>query len=90
MRNQIVHGFRLDHEHYLLASDIAVQAIKNLTTHLVSPPTIAYLSEHTIPLLFVKQTVQEAITLLLHYHFRALPLYDDSIYITTLSLDYLV
>lgn len=90
MRNQIVHGFRLDHEHYLLASDVAVQAIKNLTTHLVTPPTIAHLSDNTVPLLSVKKTIQETITLLLHHRLRALPLYDDSQYITTLSLDYLV
>jgi hypothetical protein len=89
MRNQIVHGFRLDHEHYLLASDVAVKAIKNLTEHLVTPPTIAFLSEKTIPQLFVKQTVQETITILLHHHLRALPLYDNDVYVTTLSLDYL-
>ncbi len=90
MRNQIVHGFRLDHEHYLLASDVAVQAIKNLASHLVTPPTIGFLTDNTIPLLSVKQTVQESITLLLHHHLRALPLYDDTEYVTTLSLDYLV
>lgn len=90
MRNQIVHGFRLDHEHYLLASDVAVLSIKNLTEHLVSPPTIASLITHTVPQLLLQSTVQEAIELLLDQHTRFVPLFDDASYITTLSLEYLV
>lgn len=90
MRNQIVHWFRLDHEHYLLASDAAVLAIKNLTDHLVSPPTIASLITHTIPQLSLQCTIQEAITSLLDHHLRVIPLVDETTYITTLSLEYLV
>lgn len=90
MRNQIVHWFRLDHEHYLLASDGAVWAIKNLTEHLITPPTIESFAHNTVPQLSSTDTIQDAIQRLLDNHVRMLPLYEENVYVTTVSLEYLI
>ena len=40
LRNQIVHGFRLDQHHYLLVSEYALDQIKKTYTHLTTPPIV--------------------------------------------------
>jgi uncharacterized protein Usg len=40
LRNQIVHGFRLDNQHFVVASDHAVDQIQGIYDHLAQPKTI--------------------------------------------------
>jgi hypothetical protein len=77
MRNQIVHGFRLDHEHYLLASDHAVGAIKTITEHLVTPPVVGSVCSCVVPVITVERSVHDVLTLMQKYHATLLPVYDE-------------
>ncbi len=40
LRNQLVHGFRLDHRHYLLVSDHAIAEIKRIWEELKAPTSL--------------------------------------------------
>jgi hypothetical protein len=52
LRNQVVHGFRLEQHHYLLASDYAVIQIKTIYEHLTKPPTVHAFCLENIPLVW--------------------------------------
>jgi hypothetical protein len=43
LRNQIVHGFRLDHQHYVEVSDFAVEQIQSVYDHLLQPKSVVEL-----------------------------------------------
>jgi hypothetical protein len=45
LRNQLVHGFRLDNKHYLVVSDHALQEISSIHDELVKPQTLAEMFE---------------------------------------------
>ena len=45
LRNQLVHGFSLEHKHYVVASDHAVEEIKRVMHEMQKPRTIGELFE---------------------------------------------
>jgi hypothetical protein len=91
LRNQVVHGFRLEQHHYLLASDYAVEQIKTIHEHLTKPPTIQNSCLRDIPSITVASSLQEAISLLTEADLPALPVKNaEGIYVDTLFLKQIV
>lgn len=91
LRNQVVHGFRLEQHHYLLASDYAVEQIKTIHEHLTKPPTILTCCEREIPLVSMDTSMLEVITLLKKTDLPALPLRDaDGVYQETIFLKQII
>jgi hypothetical protein len=78
LRNQVVHGFRLEQHHYLLASDYAVMQIKTIYEHLTKPPTIHTWCTQKIPYARTDTTMQEVITLITQADLPALPIQDTT------------
>jgi len=87
LRNQVVHGFRLEQHHYLLASDYAVKQIKNIYEHLTKPPTVHDCCLKDIPVVLLDMPLREVIVLLTELDLSALPirdatgLYHDTIFL---------
>lgn len=78
LRNQVVHGFRLEQHHYLLASDYAVDQIKIVYEHLTQPPTVHDVFRLLIPHILLETSLREAIQLLMETNLPALPVRDSA------------
>ncbi len=76
LRNQVVHGFRLEQHHYLLASDYAVMQIKTTFEHLTKPPTVHTWCKQQIPFAHIDTPMHEVITLITQANLPALPIQD--------------
>lgn len=87
LRNQVVHGFRLEQHHYLLASDYAIEQIKKIYEHLTKPPTIERWCAQDIPSVHPTTTMREVLQLLETHDLPGLPIIDEkAVYQTTLFL----
>lgn len=79
LRNQMVHGFRMDQHHYLEVSDFAVEQIKEVYAHLTQPKTITELfwkdGVHTCQL---DQPLSEVLTMMYTHKLTHIPIYDHS------------
>lgn len=91
LRNQVVHGFRLEQHHYLLASDYAVNQIKTIYEHLTKPPIVRDCCLKDIPVVRLDTPLREVIILLTQHDFSALPVRDSTgIYHATVFLKHIV
>lgn len=81
LRNQIVHGFRLDQHHYLLASDYAIAQIKQLYELLIHPPE-AWSKQKlsTIPVLETTNTIEDCLLLFTDPSIEIILVYKQWVY----------
>lgn len=85
LRNQIVHGYRLDQHHYLYVSDYALEQIQTLHDELIKPKTALQLFGTPVAKLHIWQTVSESVQRLRELNKRYAPVFDDKIYKWTFS-----
>lgn len=91
LRNQVVHWFRLEQHHYLLASDYAVNQIKIIYERLTKPPTVQPWAIKQIPLIYLDSPMKELIALLTQHDLPALPVRNrENIYQETIFLKQVV
>lgn len=90
LRNQVVHGFRLDQHHYLLASDYAVEQIKTVYERLTKPPSVTRFLRDDIPVLSPHSTLKEAIAQFVRTWLAGMPIYDGVTYVDTILVHQIV
>lgn len=78
LRNQVVHGFRLDNHHYLLASDYAVDQVKKSYELLTNPPLVWQQLLHTWFVIHETDLVLDVVQRMLQENISCLPVYDTS------------
>lgn len=77
LRNQIVHGFRLDNQHYVIASDHAIQQIQSIYEHLSQPKTILEMfGNWGVASCQLSDKLVDTIQLMRGEHLSHLPVYD--------------
>lgn len=85
LRNQIVHGYRLDQHHYLYVSDYALEQIQTLHDELIKPKTALQLFSTPVAKLSLDNTVSESVQRLHELDRRYAPVFDHDTYKWTFS-----
>jgi hypothetical protein len=78
LRNQIVHGFRLDHQHYVEVSDFAVEQIQSVYDHLLQPKSVVELfGKDGVITCQLNNNLQEVLTTMYEGELSHIPVYDE-------------
>lgn len=78
LRNQLVHGFRLDNKHYVLASDHAIVEVKALFEEARSPKTVFDLFAREVYTCSLEDSLKEVITTMKKELYTHVPVYDSN------------
>lgn len=79
LRNQIVHGFRLDHQHYVEVSDFAVEQIKSVYDHLLQPKSVVELFwNNGVSTCQLQDNLKAILSLMYTEELSHIPVYDDA------------
>jgi len=76
LRNQLVHGFRLENKHYLVVSDHALHEIQTIHDHLTAPKTIADYTKKEYIIANNTDTIQAVMELMTEHSLSYIPVYD--------------
>jgi uncharacterized protein Usg len=78
LRNQIVHGFRLDHQHYVEVSDFAVEQIRSVYDHLLQPKSVVELfGSEGVVTCGITDSLQTTITTMYEQELTHIPVYNE-------------
>jgi len=80
LRNQIVHGYRLDQHHYLYVSNYALEQIQQLHDELIKPKTAFSIFQTPVAKLHMENTVKECVSRLHELGKRYAPVFDENQY----------
>jgi predicted transcriptional regulator len=76
MRNQLVHGFRIDKRHYVVASDHAVQQIQSLYEEMRHPKTVVDAYQRKVYTCRLEDSLEEVIDTMKAELYTHVPVYD--------------
>ena len=87
LRNQLVHGFRLENKHYLVVSDHALDQIQTIHDNLTKPQTLADLSIDRVDIIIAQEMdrVDTTLQTMSDAHLKYMPVYADDTLIWVLS-----
>lgn len=77
LRNQLVHGFRLENKHYVLASDYAVEQIKTVYEEVRNPTTVRSLCDKPLLTCLTTDTIQAVVAKMKRQSVSHVPLFDE-------------
>lgn len=77
LRNQLVHGFRLENKHYVLASDYAVEQIKIVYEEVRNPTMVRTLCTKPLYTCVTTDTVQTVVGKMKRLGVSHVPLFDE-------------
>lgn len=86
MRNQLVHGFRLDQQHYLIVTDYAVGQITQIHDEMITPRTISEMYDQKVPYVEQDKNLWEVLEYMTKNKVKYLPVYKWKAFIGVLSL----
>jgi len=78
LRNQLVHGFSLEHKHYVVASDYAVEQVKWVLEELSTPQTVGDLFTGEIYSVKLSDSLKDVIRVMRDELNTHVPVYDDN------------
>lgn len=76
LRNQLVHGFRLENKHYVLASDYAVEQIKTVYEEVRNPTMVRSLCTKPLYTCTTSESVQTVVSKMKRLGVSHVPLFD--------------
>lgn len=76
LRNQLVHGFSLEHKHYVVASDYAVKQVERVLQELTSPQTVSDLFTGAVYSVTLEDSLKEVILAMRNELNTHVPVYD--------------
>lgn len=76
LRNQLVHGFRLENKHYVLASDYAVEEIKKIYEELREPTSVKQIFGREVYTCTLEHALREVIIVMRKELNTHVPVYD--------------
>ncbi len=85
LRNQLVHGFRLDNKHYVIVSDHAIKQISMIHDELTKPQTIAKTSKWDVFHADISDTLEQVIQTMSKDKIHYLPVFDKKDFVWVLS-----
>ena len=85
MRNQLVHGYRLEQKHYMYVSDHAIEQIEQIHDELITPQTVGEVVPVQMSSAQVTDTLQETFAYMRTQWLNYLPIYDGQQLIGVLS-----
>lgn len=87
LRNQLVHGFRLENKHYLIVSDHALDQIQTIHDNLTKPQTLVDISADKQDLIIAQETdmVDSTLQMMSESHLQYMPVYADQQLVWVLS-----
>lgn len=77
LRNQLVHGFSLDQNHYVVASDYAVKQIETIYTQLAEPQSVGEVFSKEVYTCKTSDLLHEVIQSMRKHRNTHIPVYDD-------------
>ncbi len=77
LRNQLVHGFRLDNQHYVLASDHAIGEVKSLYEEARSPKTAFSVFAKKVYICKTSDSLKQVISTMKKELNTHVPVYDE-------------
>lgn len=81
LRNQLVHGFRLDNKHFLIVSDHALEQITSIHDELTKPKTLQDIFDQKIVSAKQSDSLESVMERMSEEKLKYLPVYDDSIFV---------
>lgn len=78
LRNQLVHGFSLDKNHYVVASDYAVEQIKRAYEALTKPKTVKEVFSHDVYICHTTDSLKSVIKIMKEERNTHVPVYDNA------------
>jgi predicted transcriptional regulator len=86
LRNQLVHGFRLDNNHYVLASDHAVAEIQTLYEEAKEPTSVSDVFSREVYICYTHDFLSEVIQIMKENLNTHIPVYTpDGVFVEMLS-----
>lgn len=86
LRNQLVHGFRLDHKHYLLVGDHAIDEISRVREELRNPASLVTVFWSEVISCRTSESLKDVLIRMKHSQRTHLPVYDDAgVFVNVLS-----
>lgn len=73
LRNQLVHGFRLDNRHYLIVSDHAIDQITSIHDELTKPKTVADVYTQQVIIAQEDYTIADVLLVMKKEHLKYMP-----------------
>lgn len=78
LRNQLVHGFRLDHKHYLLVGDHAIEEISRVWEELKNPASLVTVFGDELTSCHIWESLKEVLIRMRYSQKTHLPVYSES------------
>lgn len=77
LRNQLVHGFRLDNRHYLIVSDHAIDQITNIHDELTKPKTVAEIYTEQVIVAQDDHTIADVLAVMKTENLKYMPIVNS-------------
>ncbi len=78
LRNQLVHGFRLDNQHYVLASDHAIEEVKSIYEEARDPKTAGEIFTKKVYVCALGDSLKEVISTMEKQWTTHVPVYNEA------------